>query len=1083
MQHDANLSPAIIAVSSGSLLLPKEEQLTTPEATSPYITPSPPPRDLFRNDVGDGSPVSGNIYTKNGSLFVVNPSATPRDSPAAVLQSNQVESNSFLEHGGNLKVRSTGPGETDPYEEKNKPGYRGSSGVFPSILATPSIGVPATQIRSSRRESTRNLPVLPIPASQQKKSLFNWSKQVPRTNIRSLAISKPVMVADQNSSSQPFARMQTIDLATAAINERERREVAAARLKLVANRPAPRPPALDSQDALRKSISVKRKEISQRPQVFMPAIQGSGASGNSLEVVNGSTTSASLSPGREEVRRRSPRSVKGFDRLVSEKDLPDNSLQRKQTLGLPSNPRSQIVTKAREAGMVSEQTVMFINDIVYDDPGMVEMIINGVPETLEASKDLKVLDKSPTGNYVTTLKPSASIIHRPRPVKREYDQDRALFPNEPSPHHKRSKSGSSITPRKSILRSHPGSPTQLPPLPAPPTSAANLKHLLPNDTKSMTFDEKIELLFPAPPGLTLMHHRRSSVPSLPRVPSVFMSDSPIAQSPIKDEHQSPRASRRTTVASYGSQGYRLQPDTPNGPNFNVHSSIDSPIYDSRKSAFTNITSADSSLQDDSTTYWGSIHSKAPAVDLSAARRDAKPKLIQHKDTIVQEAGVPSLPPVPQINYDDDGDEIMTVMLHPDEAQALSFQGNRQSFFLDAGQSLPGDAIQKPHNGTVWHRRIGDELPTFSERRKNTRFRKMPPPTPLLLNSKGRSATVVIRVPEPSPIESPEQAIKQIQAQLKRFEDSSRGSVGSILRHMPDNRVESNESEHNHVERFRLLENLEREMGQQETQWQQMQSSLDRDSISEICTPQLREMGSSPVSLRRSSRTPPQMVSRRARIRSSMTLRSRGPDSVSTSSTQSSDNSRSSIWQQRLAEAQMQYLENVPALLRKRSFNFFSITKAQIGSPTPPDSISGSSSELEPDSEPESNNELYLVNKHGELPSLWQHPMISPKAAVGRMWNPPYAVATPVVVPEPPARSIRPKQRLNGPLTISSCSLWSQPHPSMNKRPVVGLWGSRSVRPRSIVTRRIAQRPQRKSKRITFLPDISMFSPMLCRSIS
>ena len=194
---------------------------------------------------------------------------------------------------------------------------------------------------------------------------------------------------------------------------------------------------------------------------------------------------------------------------------------------------------------------MFMNDIVYDNPAVVKTIMKGAPEMYASAQRARESEKSPTVDYTTRLQSSGSIIHRPRPYRKQSEGDRVLFPSEPSPRHRRTKSGSSITSRKSILMFHPGSPSQLPPLPPPPTSASKLKRLLPSDTKSMTFDEKIQLLFPAPPGVPGTHSRRSSVPSLPRVPSVFISDNPLMQSPTQDEQQSRRASKRTTIASFG----------------------------------------------------------------------------------------------------------------------------------------------------------------------------------------------------------------------------------------------------------------------------------------------------------------------------------------------------------------------------------------------------------------------------------------------------------------------------------------------------------------------------------------------------
>jgi len=1118
----------------GALLLPRDEEGTTPEAHSPFITPAPPSREIFRGNVVTGSPVSAQNYTKSGNLFVVNPSLTPRDSPTSRFQSNyQGDSRGFTKLGMETNVRAQGGEDQDRPISKNGPGYRGSSGVFPSFLTAPlQVGnqvAMAPPIKSMAMDGQRNVTLdvpTPAAAAQQKRSLFNWSKSPVKPTVRHLGISQPVMDAG-NESVQPFARMPTIDLATAAANERERREGAAARSRLVASRPAPLPPA---QEGLRRSISTKRKEMPSLPKAPMPTIPGSDASGRSVDLSNGNSTSASLSPGREEVRRRSPRNMNSFSGLTDEnKSSTPPALQRKGTIGLPSNPRSNRITMAREPGLAKEQTVMFINDIVYDDPGMVNNIISAAPNMYAAAKRPKTAEPKLSSD-IYKPSPTYSIMHRPRPIRRDSETERAIFPSEPSPRqHNRSKSGSSLIGRRSLFMPAPGSPTQLPPLPhpppPPPTSASKLKRLLPNDTKSMTFDEKIELLFPAPPGAPSIHNRRSSVPSLPRLPSVFMSDTPHAQSPNEEDQQSRRQSKRTTIASFGipevpkpepsrtaeRQTYRFSANTYRNiadevgetwipgitpAEIDLRNSVQEkpkpePAYNTRqKSTWTETTASVSSFNDDATTYWGSLHSEFQPVDLSKARQTAKATLIQRRESRPQRdssRALPPLPPLPQTEFND-GEEIMTVMLDDGEGNLpiLSESGdNRRSVSLGTDQALPGNKVSSPRTARGWHRRIGDELPTFSERKVQTRSRKMPPPTPLLLNKNGRKATVVVRNTEPSPIDSPERAIQEIQAQLKRFEEPNRGSVGSIIRHLPSSSsVGATETPDDH--RFKLLENLEREMGLQENQWQKMQNNIDRDSMSTVMSTAMSPAAPSPhkteisrESSQRSSRTPSRVLSRRARIRSSMT-RSKGEDSTSTTSTSSSDNSRASIWQQRLAEAQEEYLEKAPVLLRKRSLNFLSVSKShQLGSPTPPDS-GESGTELETDSESESGFEILKKQAPPQTVrkdlSLWKPSPGSPKMASGRLWNPPYVKPSTLDDSlEPPAKNIRPVQRaIANSLSISSSDLWSKPRSAEHSRPVVGLWGSKLVRPRSIVTRPLTQRPQRKSKRVTFLPDIGMY---------
>jgi len=1120
----------------GALLLAREENGTTPEARSPFVTPAPP-RELFGDNVrSNGSPVSTtNTYTKNGSLFVVNPS-TPHDSPTAVFQSSsRGDTRGFTKLGNEIDVREiddTPPERPDRLGVRG-PGYRGSSGVFPSMVAASQTSVQAAlapQIRPAVPAKPQNSATFPIPATQQKRSMFNWGKPAPaKPSIRTLAISNPVSLDVDGGAPQPFAKMQTIDLATAASMERERREEASARSKLVANRPAPQPPQFSTQEALRRSVSVKRKEMPSLPAEAMPIVPAPSTAGLSRVTTNGTTTSASLSPGREEVRRRSPRQANSFDQTFNEK-LAQPTLQRKRTVGLPSNPRATRITMAPEATMAKPQTVMLMNDVVYDNPGLVKTIIKDAPGIYAAAQK-RDFEKSAFSETTVSLKSSNSVIHRPRPYKRDRNEDRAIFPSEPSPSHRRSRSGSSITPRKSFLMSRPGSPTllpQLPPLPPPPiTSAAGLKRLLPNDTKSMTFDEKIELLFPAPPGPVTLRSRRSSVPSLPRLPSVFMSETPMVQSPTGEEQQSRRASKRTTIASFAvpeinvrprspkrqttrpeeSHGYRFSANTyrtiadevgetwiPGIPAENVDtrkSLLQAPrrqsvLDDMRKSHWTE--ASDESSLDDATTYWGSVHSEVPPVDLAKARQNASSLYIQRPDARQQRGSAQSISPLPQPDHGLRRCEAFVPLILDAEAQRGSFlfsaDDNRKSFLLDADQSLPGDKTPssvKNENG--WHHRIGDELPTFSERslsRSRSKGRKMPPPTPLLLSKTGKKATVVVRPSELSPpTDSPERAIADLQAQLKHFEDEpTRGSVGSLLKRMPGNETEGAPD----TGRFRLLENLEKEMGQQETHWQQMQTNLDRDSMSQAMSPytQAQSEASEGTLTRensqRSIRTPSKILSRRARVRSSMTVSER------TSSTQSSDNSRASIWQQRLAEAQMEYMENAPALLRKKSLNFLSVSKGQapMMSPTPPESVK-SETDIETDLESDSDTEAMMKYQAPQAESkkakaqLWQPSLPSPKAASGRLWNFPYDTPTTEAAAEPPARDVRPAQRcLENPLSISTKELWTKPRSSPHSRPVVGLWGSKPVRPRSITTRPLTQRPQRKSRRITFLPDIGMF---------
>jgi hypothetical protein len=1002
---------------------------------------------------------------------------------------------------------------------------RGSSGVFGSVVAPPLAGrasnaisqMPATvypivtRVEAiDRRGGLKNAQTFPAAAqAQAKRSFFGRSKQPEKPSVRRLGISGPVLNEEDETSTQPFARIQTIDLATAAANERARRDVATSR-ELVAQRQAPRPPTtISATEALQKSTSTKRKQMPTRDSHEYPIPRRTESESGLSVQTNGSSTSTSLSPGRDEIRRRSPRNSKAFD----SDNAPFSQVgPRPKFAGLPSNPRQTLRSAPTKAvQQPQQQTVMYVNDIVYDDPMMVKSIISAAPKSAPRERTRQAVTES------VVITPSGSVIHRPRPYRR--DSDRVLFPSEPSPGHKhqRSKSGSSIMSRKSIFMFNPGSPSALPelPRPPPPTTVTRLGRILPNDTRSMTVDEKIQLLFPLPPGAKPYQSRRSSVPSIPRIPSgIFQFD--INKDDSVEDSQSRRASKRTTIASFANlpsqndkveqtpevvsqqrETYRFSANTYMGLTEIPVTPWDAKVAEDIPTQHKLIPTYAKSLAEESNdgtvaTGWASLHSPTRPVHIAKSQQIARETYIQlsreQKVKIDINRELPQLPKLPAENNiptreSGVGNRSRDLTITPKTADSsiISSNGTRDSFLLDEDRILP--KTYAPLLETIpkdkWHTRIGDRLPMFSERRIQSRSRTMPPPTPLLLNSNGRQVAVVVRQPEPEQdhIDSPERAIQQIQAQLRKFEEPSRGSVGSLLRRMPG---DSSKNESENDSRLGLLENLEKEMGQQENQWQQMQNNFDRDSILTL-SPQVED--SEPSLSRRqsvSSSIASRSVARRARIRSGMTTHSKAELSTSTMSTQGSENSRASVWQKRLAEAQIEYLENAPALLGKQSINFLSLSKMQLGSPTPPDSLDsqsesgtdvGSDEDEEAyESEPEISIEDFPMPAKNV--TLWQAKASPKTAATGRLWSPPHQeAASGMPSAEPAAKNVRPAPRFSKyPLKVESSNLWVMPAAS-NPRPPKALWGSRMARPNSIVTRPKTQKPQRKSRRVTFLPDI------------
>ncbi|CAI4219876.1 unnamed protein product [Parascedosporium putredinis] len=526
-------------------------------------------------------------------------------------------------------------------------------------------------------------------------------------------------------------------------------------------------------------------------------------------------------------------------------------VQRRVAAGLPGNPKAMAMrTLMNEAETKRVQTVMFVNNIEYNNPEAVRDILQGAADKAAARNDKRD----------TTM----SVLHRPRPIPRGRQGEeelgagaapRAAEPAPPQeqpvarelPSVQRSKSNSSATTRKSILRSNPGSPTQLPPLPpAPmPKRPGNAIRPLPNDTKSMTFDEKMKMFFPEPssrpgsrPGSSHSNGGGapktvlSPIPAMPALPASFMD---------MDGETEKERSDRTTKTSFQTQSVveiadikKMPVDMRNTAKFSVDTvtttgisqawlppvpstqALPYPVNEGKKRQSSPIipyipdnvseTSDDRTQYDDATTNWGSLHSPPKAIKM----RMAQP--VEAKATYLPK------------KTEKKGEEIMTIMLDDSNGVREDIQAGRESWSADIPfvMNPSADLASSSNRESRWHHRVGDQCPTFSDRKEKTKSRKMVPPTPLLL---GRGAAgknmVIVRAAEPSPLESPTQAYREIQSKLKKLDDSTRDSVGSQGRKQA------------------LLDNLEQEMGQQEDYWHEMQNGI-RDSLSTVKTSPRRD---------------------------------------------------------------------------------------------------------------------------------------------------------------------------------------------------------------------------------------------------
>ncbi|KAL2755893.1 hypothetical protein ACRALDRAFT_1043046 [Sodiomyces alcalophilus JCM 7366] len=1028
-----------------------------------------------------------------------------------------------------------------------------------------------------------------IPDQQQtkpKRNIFGRKVSAASENSGQIVISNPV-IQQSSSEDSPFRRIPTVDLATAAKNERDRRDMATLQNpdSLVAQRPAPQPPAITPEEIMRRNHSIKRKQIAPQP-----------SEGSLLSTTAITATSTQLSPGVEQIRRRSPRqSPKDFfpleeqempstalqhprvppplpaqesrigaqpsdyakmapvsakrQTIASQKavtstapessaaypatptrrrhsqtaatgsspprppsraessirpDLPatwprqpsvratirpsrtqpspaqnvlpnTSSSQRSQTrrpaVGLPSNPRAQSMKSFMDTDAAAHPTVLFLNKIQYDDPRAVQNIIAEATAT-----EQKTAPSTTAGLSGQAPKQRESIIHRPRPIPRQSEKDRQLFPSEQSPgRHRRSRSGGSLIGRRSILRSDPGSPTSLPPLPPLPKTAGVPGRPLPNDTRSMTFDEKMDFFFPPSPRSAMRSSvARDSIPDVPPLPSAYLPDkntnleSSAVHSPdgsietsvralniLETEKPVPRlaeeegrhvsafsgdthATTERNGTSEPGNDYRFAgPMAPSGSNRSSKWSDGSkrrssqviPDQQGPMSVFSDVHTRD----DEGTTHWGSIYSPVAAVNIKEARCIPKQMYIQQNSDMDREARNPSA-----LNSAD-GKEVMTTML---DTAAQSHSNTVPTPPQSGEQKIengPGSAGSHP---TGWHHRLGDECATFSARKDRVVSRRMPPPTPLLLNVTSSNA-YVIRAAEPSPLDSPQEAYEAIQRQLKDLEEASRASVASD------------------GQKIRLLESLEREMGQQESQWQEMQTGLGRNSISTAET---------------TSRGPSRPISS-ANAWASPSPSSRMQSLAALGVSMRPDNLHSASRHHSLVLAQLQnHAEHLhPLSASNRHLKPFMVSRAQLSSPTPPDTD-------ESDSEDHDRVEAILRRRDAPVAKLWVPKASHAPATRGNsLWSPEEKrPVEPVAPAELPNQSLRPATRkILEPLAISSSQLWT-PKRAVSIKPhavTIGLWRGAPIPPPSRTPTQkakvgpVTQRPSRRSKRITHLPDI------------
>lgn len=405
---------------------------------------------------------------------------------------------------------------------------------------------------------------------------------------------------------------------------------------------------------------------------------------------------------------------------------------------------------------------------------------------------------------------------------------------------------------------------------------------------------------------------------------------------------------------------------------------------------------------------------------------------------------------------EDDDDVSIVQ--EDDEISLEFDSRSPVEAEQESESEPSPS--SPQNAIKigpWHRRVGEPCPTFTSREGRCKPRKAPPPPPLRLWKPGQ-APVFIEA-EPSPLESPEDALKAIEEQLDNFNDSPQDADATMQ------------------QRMTLLQDLEQEMGQQENEWQRMRHTMIRDSLSTI--------GGSP---RRGASRPPSIPAiDRGSIGTMLASRFRNsnyrPMSEDEAGGSTLAQAQALVLQQSLASQAEHRISRLSVVGDK--VNFLAVSNpatSQLGSPTPPDTD---------ESDIESEAEVPLIIQGAVLedklpaPRLWSLAADTRPIAVNAMlWAPESRPRSPLFTQSSIPRAPR-RERAKAPssmLPLMSKHMWIAPKPKTYVPKHTGLWkpcplppipasATKSEPSPTSERPKLARKPLRKSKRLTQLPDI------------
>jgi hypothetical protein len=525
------------------------------------------------------------------------------------------------------------------------------------------------------------------------------------------------------------------------------------------------------------------------------------------------TTSAFLSPGMEGVRRRSPRQSPQQSPQQSPRQSPRRLLSPAWSL-FPRSPNSvstPMKAQAQTPNKTTEETI-----VNFSLPVKAQALHpnHSAKHQPPKSAPLTAIPRSNAHEILSKREDSArtlSVVHRPRPIPRKSNIDRALFPTGGSPNlqnHKRSLSLGADRSRQ--------------PLDTPAAIDYDLSRLnefanvlaanVPTQSET-TSHRSTRRRSQSMGSLPILAADSEPMPSMPKLsevkPNINHGDvsatflrSPESLNSAKTSTQSPESVQTTVI------NLPAEPKSSTSPcwkqelasRYGRRSSPILPIEDF--GALTPSTVRD----DDMTMDMADVRSPAMQIHLQRALTVTVTPKSQQQSRL----GV-----------------VDTTLPFREESHQTPLAGHKPSANVNVGV---GSELRRAEDLEV---KVGDVRPTFSARGYSTRQRRSVPPAPLVLR---RPDNMYV---EPSPVET---------------DDSV--SVEGVTQNNSASPHASYQITEN--DRLALLTNLELELNQQEHQWQTIRHTmLVRDSLSTVGSPPSRDSrygyGSARQSIVRGSR--------------------------------------------------------------------------------------------------------------------------------------------------------------------------------------------------------------------------------------